>query len=157
VSPPQPSEPSEKENPFEALKRQLEYKQKLAEYEEKHRAWQAKVDQQVLKFKDDITSLLNQKADANNTDVWSAVLRADLFLNESDAAWRQPTHRYLVLITDGLHNTKSTPLPMKSGAKVLMVNGAASLGSLERLNPQRFEAIASAFQFIGATERAGGQ
>lgn len=43
---------------------------------------------------------------------------------------------------------------MKSEAKIIVVNGSASLGNLESLEPIRFESAEAAFRFIIAEQGA---
>ncbi len=150
--PSEPVKPSEKGNAFVVAKEKGKYAKEFARYQNKLEQWQAESEKQVTIFGKAVNFLAEQKPNAPLSDIWGAVLRCDLFLSESDASWRQSSRRTAVFITDGLHNTNSRFIPMKSGAKVIMVNGSASLGSLEKLKPVRFESPEAAFRFIVAEE-----
>lgn len=147
-----PAAPAEGGNPFEYQKELAAYQQQLARYEEQRRQWGQEVEPEIQRFLGDLRLLLEGGADAQRTDIWGAVLRADLFLDEPDNSWGQPTHRYAIFVTDGLDNVHRPPVSMRSNAGVIVVNGSASLGSLESLNPSRFESVKSAFQHIVSSE-----
>ena len=78
--------------------------------------------------------------------------RADLFLFESDSDAQTEPHRYAVLITDGIDDVGARPVPVHGGTRILMVNGAAQLGSLAVLKPQRLESIEAAIRYIVGVE-----
>jgi hypothetical protein len=99
-----------------------------------------------------IKPLLEKQADARRTDVWGAIKRGDLFLSESDSDWPQPPHRYLILVTDGMDNQSKSPVSLKSGAKVMLVNGSATAGSLTGLKPFKFESVKAAVHEVAASE-----
>lgn len=156
VPPAKPTEPKGG-NPFERAEREAAYENQLTEYEENLRIWESQTNKRVNTFMNALKPLLAQKANARTTSIWPAVARADLFLSEQDTDWPRPTHRYAVFNTDAIDTAHSTPVTMRSEAKMLLINGVASVGVLEPLAPLRFESAQSAFRFISATEPGDSQ
>ncbi len=146
--PPALVKPPEKGNPFMLAKLKTAYNKELAEHKEMLTSWEAETAKRIQNFEEQIRPLIQQRADARTTDIWSAVSRCDLFLSENGASWSRPARRYAVFITDGIHDARTKFVPIKSGAKVIVVNGSASLGNLEILEPIRFESAEAAFRFI---------
>jgi len=145
---------------YEAAKRKKEnnaLRQKFAEdharWVQAKEAWASTAESAIKHFSEELKKLLAVKPAYLSSDIWGAVGRADLFLSEDDAAtWSKPPNRYLVLITDGEHNTGKSPVSLKSQATVLMSNGASSLGSLGPLNLKMFESPQPAFLHITTLE-----
>lgn len=136
-----PPETPEVVNPLRALKaRPL--------YEQRRKQWEAESAEEIRRFREAAALLLGQPANARCTDVWGAVLRADLFLAEEDSAWGAELSRWAVLVTDGQHNCGGEPVRMRSQAQVAVVNGSASLGSLAALKSSRFESPQAAFRCV---------
>jgi len=136
-----PPETPEAPNPLRALKaRPL--------YERRRKEWETETAEGIRRFREAAAMLLERPADAGCTDLWGAVLRADLFLAEEDATWGAEISRWAVLVTDGHHNCGHGPVAMHSGARLLVVNGSASLGSLAALKPARFESPQAAFRYV---------
>lgn len=153
VPPSEPEAPSQEGNAFEVAERMEKYKADKNQAAILKREWQAEVDADVEQFRGELSALLEREPNFRRTDVWGAIWRADLFLSESDAGWPQPTHRYLILVSDAQDNVKQPATPLRSGAKLILVNGSASLGSIASLNPERFESVAAAFDYVIANER----
>lgn len=153
--PPAPPSPPEASNVFERAEQDGDYQKRLNQYNDHVRKWTAETDKQVQTFLSGVRELLTQKPTAKRTDVWSAVARGDLFLAESDATWPLPTSRWLILNSDAVHTARSKPVKMKSSARLIVVNGVGSAGVAGSLNPELFEAIGPAFQFIAAKELGG--
>jgi hypothetical protein len=154
VEPPfaEPEKPRAKGNPFDLEKLRADHANDLAVYRKLQLGWQEQTQEKIAKFKTEIAPLLAQKADAGRTDIWGAVTRAELFLSESDAGWPRSTNRYAVFISDGQNTVKSAPVAIKSGAKIILVNGANSPGSFVGIKVNVFESVPAAFQFICASE-----
>jgi hypothetical protein len=95
---------------------------------------------------------LQEPAKDKTTDISSALDRAELFLNEPGAVWPTETHRLIILNSDGIATTNRQPVEIKSGARLLLINGSGSLGTLEPLHPLRFESKQAALAYIAATE-----
>jgi hypothetical protein len=95
-----------------------------------------------------LSNAVAKTTDAPRTDMNGALLRTKLLLDEPQTSWSLPPQRYAVMITDGIGNVNG-PAPDSLGeTKLLIVNSAGSLGTLEGLRPLRFESIASAFRFV---------
>lgn len=149
----QPSQPDEVQidrtlNPFEQ-------EQQRVAAEEKRRSpeWKRKELQQaqlIEEFKAKLRDLLSRPANAARTDIWGAVRRSELFLNEPEA-WRLAAHRYAVFITDGIDNVYGRVGAMPD-TKLILVNSAGSVGALEVLKPLRFESQEAAFRYITVRE-----
>jgi len=150
IAEPKPTPP--KDDIFEDAQSEDEYQKKRARWQQDCKRRDEQIDQLFDQFLAEIKPLLAQKPDAGRTDVWGAIVRADLLLNESDAIWPAPTHRYLALVTDGWDNVSRNPVILQSGATVLLVNGSATVGSLAGLNPIRFESVQAAIQHVIAAE-----
>jgi hypothetical protein len=84
---------------------------------------------------------------ARRTDVCGAIRRCDLMLAEPCPAG---TLRFLVLISDGLHNVRGSDCPesLAANTRLLLVNGSAVQGIVERYQPTRFESIEAAIKYI---------
>jgi hypothetical protein len=147
-----PQSPTEKGDIFEDAQSAEDYQNRLKLWREECRRRHERIDQMFDEFLEEIKPLLERKADAGRTDIWGAVIRGDLFLNESDAIWPLPTHRYFILASDGQDNLSKKPVVLKSGAQVLLANGSASVGPLGTLNPNPFESVQAAIQHVIASE-----
>jgi hypothetical protein len=142
-------------NVFERAQQDAAFQERLNEYKEGVNKWRAETDSRAGAFLARISEVLQQKSNAKKTNVWSALSRADLFLNESDATWPRSTRRYAVFNSDGVDTARSKPVAIKSGARLIVVNGTGSTGVFQSLNPERFESVQAAFQFISAKEKGG--
>jgi len=154
LPPPQaPQMPSQNENPL-MLKTQVmpEYEAKLSAYKDARTAWEKEARKRLQAYFDEAKPLLEQKPFANRSDVFGSVNRADSALAEPDAVFGRTTSKYLVLVSDGQDNVHKERPVMRSGAKLLLVNGSGSSGSLEGLVSAHFESVAAAVQYVAASE-----
>lgn len=142
-------------NVFERAQQDGEFAKRMEAYNDDVAKWTAETDKRVKAFLAEVRELLNQKPTARKTDVWSAISRADLFLNESDATWRRPTHRWLVLNSDAVDTARSKPIQMKAAEHLVIVNGVGSAGAAASIKPDLFENPEAAFHFITANELGG--
>jgi len=110
-------------------------------------AWQDQAQQKLEPFRQQLHDLLNAPL-AGRTDIYGALLRADLFLAEPEDGWRQPTRRFAIFHSDGIDNVRGPSTAMRSGAAFLVVNGSASLGALSALNPTRLESFNAAVRYV---------
>jgi hypothetical protein len=110
-------------------------------------SWSQESERRISEFRNQLKGLLEHPL-AGRTDIFGAVTRADLFLSEPDDGWKQPARRIAVFYTDGIDNVRAPVTTMTSGAAVLMVNGAALLGSLAPLKPVRLESFPAAVRYI---------
>jgi len=157
--PPLPPKPSreEAENAFE-------YDQAMMEHRKEHKKAKAarkrararhrrEVKKRVKAFKTKLAELLETAPNANYTDVWGGIRRAELFLAEPDAGYNTAPRKAMIIISDARDNAGKPPVevPLESGAEMLLVNGAPSLGSLKKVEPTRFESIDGAVRYWGRT------
>lgn len=153
--PPTPPVALQVSNVFERAQQDSAFQQRWNDYNEAFNKWRAETDSRAGAFLSQISKVLQQKSNARKTNVWSAISRADLFLNEPDATWPRPPRRYAVFNSDGVDTARSKPIAIKSGAQLIIVNGIGSTGVFQSLNPERFESVQAAFQFISAKEMGG--
>ena len=139
--------PAEKMNPFLRQRLTRAYLLEKSEEDQSEAAWLEQARKQIEVFREELRGLLDAPL-AGRTDIHGAVLRADLFLAEPDAGWRQPTRRYAIFHSDGIDNVRAPRPAMKSGATVLVVNGSASLGSFAALKPVPLESFGAAVRYV---------
>ena len=149
-----PARPVERtvQNPFERADEDAKFQAELAQYETLQQRWETETGERINAFLSAVRPRLQEPAHDNVTDVYAALSRAELFLNEPAAVWPRATHRYIILNSDGIATAGRKSVELKSGARLLVINGGGSVGSLAPLNPLRFESKQSAFDFIAATE-----
>lgn len=148
-----PVAPDPHMNPFLLAEQQGAYEEKSRAYQEdlarRHREFQDR----IRPFREQLKIILRQPANAPRTDIWGALLRSELFLNEPSDIWKKPPHKYAIFVTDGLDNVVRQKVVIRSGAKILVVNGSATLGDLASLNPLAFENTGSAIGYVVSLER----
>lgn len=149
-----PTAPSEEGNRFVVADRMDIYQKELASYKKQIAKWENEAKEKISTFRNKLRMLAIMPINAPNTDLYGAVERAELFLSEPDMSWPRPPRRYLVLETDGLDNVQKKPIVVRSGAKIIVVNGTGSLGALAPLNPTRFESLEAALRFVVADTTA---
>jgi hypothetical protein len=140
------------DNPLERRKQQAAFRKQMEEFNAQQQAWQDEMQLRIGAFQEALEPVLAMRANAQHSPVWDAVQRAELFLTEAEPGGSAVPHRYALLITDGLDDVGARPVPVHSGARLLIVNGAGQLGSLAVLKPQRFESIEAAIRYIVGTE-----
>jgi hypothetical protein len=140
------------ENPFERAEQDSAFQDEMKDYEPKHQHWEAEVNGRIEVFIEAARPRLREPARDRVTDISSALERAELFLNEPGAVWPAETHRYIILNSDGIATTNRKTVEIKSGARLLLINGSGSLRTIASLQPLRFESKQSALDFIAATE-----
>lgn len=95
---------------------------------------------------------LSRPADAEHTDLWGAISRANLFFTEPLAGGSAP-EQILLIVSDGIETAHlRSPMPLPRGVKCLLVNGNGSIGVLSALSPERFESVDAAVRFIVSWE-----
>jgi hypothetical protein len=140
------------DNPLERRNQRAAYRKQKETFDKEQQSWQDEMQARIGEFQKLMEPIVAMAADAKHSPVWDAVNRADLFLAESDSGGNAETHRYAVLITDGIDDVGARPVPVHSGTRILIVNGAAQLGSLAVLKPQRFESIEAAIRYVVGLE-----
>ena len=150
--PPAPPVKRITQNAFERAEEDSAFQVEMENYEAKRKQWETDVNQRVAAFMEAARPRLQEPAKHKATDISSALARAELFLNEPGAAWPAETHRLIILNSDGIATTNRKPVEIKSGARLLLINGSGSLGTLEPLHPLRFESKQAAIDYVAATE-----
>jgi hypothetical protein len=151
---PPPQEPASS-RARNVLRRRREQAQIDEAFREDFERWEADAVWRIEVFAEGVTPLLDHPADADWSPVWDAVTRADLFLGEAEAGPVHSARRVLLLVSDGIDDVRGrptlrrTPLrTLKSGATVLIVNGAGTVGSLSALDPLPFESFEAALRHL---------
>lgn len=134
------------------IQKEKAHEEARSKYDAVYAIWRDEALHEIQAFMKAAKAQLERPASARKTDIHGAVLRADLFLAESDLVWSQPTHRYALFVSDGIDTSKKQPIDPVSGAQFILVNGAASIGSLEALAPERFESASAAINYIRTLE-----
>jgi hypothetical protein len=149
-----PARPAKREaqNPFERAELESAFQQEMKSYEAKQQEWETEVNVRIKGFIEAARPRLQEPARDSATDIYSALDRAELFLNEPGAVWPAETHRYIILNSDGIDTVRRKPTEIKSGARLLLINGSGSLGKLASLAPLRFESKQAALDYIAAKE-----
>lgn len=145
-----PLAPSQEGNTFEVAERMDGYHAARDDYDRKAKAREEAAARRIEEFRSAAAELLARKPDAPRSDVWGALQRADLFLSEEDSGWPQPPALFVILVSDAQDNVKRPHSPLRSRARVLVVNGSASVGSLSSLSPLLFESPAAAWRYVAA-------
>ena len=150
--PPAPPVKREVPNAFERAEQESVFQEEMESYEAKHQQWEMEANPRIDAFMQAARPRLQEPAKDKATDISSALARAELFLNEPGAVWPAETRRLIILNSDGIATTNLKPVEIKSGARLLLINGSGSLGMLEPLHPLRFESKQAALDYIAATE-----
>lgn len=118
-------------------------------------AWEDEAVSRIETFGELARPLIERPADANWSPVWDSVARGDLFLSERERGPAADAHRLLILCSDSADDVRGaaaqrrTPMQsLKSGATILIVNGAGSAGSLAALSPELFESFDAAVRYV---------
>jgi hypothetical protein len=142
-----PAPPSTPDNPFQAAEARAQFQASEKQYREKYVAWEYEVQPSVAEFRKAALTLLAREDEAGRTDVWGGLQRVDLALSEPVP----PGHHvaaFIFLVSDAEDNRRLRHEPLRSGATLLLVNGAGRLGVLAPLNPLRFEALDAAVDYV---------
>src|SRR5581483_2398997 len=100
-----PPQPKKNGNPFEDAIIHAKFQKELKNFNVKHRQWEEETKRKVNDFMVRVEPFLSRNAETRSwSDIGGAVRRADIFLAEDDAVWKQPTKRFVVLISDGRDN-----------------------------------------------------
>ncbi len=147
-----PAEAKRPRNPFKAAQFDASLKAQNKEYEEALQKWQGEMEPRIEVFQRAVTPLLEKAPDAGQTDIAGAINRADLFLSEDDAIWNGVPSKWAIFSTDGQDNVRAPLLPLRSNARIVVVNGSASSGLLNQYKPSLFESPRAAFDFLVSAE-----
>ena len=148
----EPVVPPKAENPLERRKQRAAMATQTEEFKAQRQAWENETEVRIGTFRTAVEPMLSMRPEAKHSPVWDAVRRADLFLSETESRNGATPDRYCFLITDGIDDVGALPVPVNSGARVLLVNGSGEMGSLGVLKPAFFESITAAFRQILTNE-----
>lgn len=153
LAPAEPPKPVPTGRPFDDMRASKAYSAALTAHQGKFDAWQRRTESDIAAFKSQAQPLLEGKANANATDVWGAVVRADGLLSEPSPVGMASAHVWLVVASDLYDNTsRAKPQELRSGAHLLVINSGQT-ASLAPLKPVRFEAIVPALRYVVDTEK----
>ena len=127
---------------------QAENKQIVAQHQAALAQWEQDSEQTLETFSAQIKPLLEAPATCRESNVWEAILRSDSFLIESHEIWAHSPKNFLLLLTDGLHNTDTPPVQMEANAEVVLVSGSGESGVFGSFHHQSFEAVDAAVRYI---------
>jgi hypothetical protein len=151
---PNAQKPQKKGNVFLREKATKKYAQDLHKDASLVSEWRQGNQKSLVDCRATIKEALQWHPDAPRTDIAGALRRAQLVFGEPQDSWLLPPQHYLVMVTDGFGNVSGPAPEMLLSTKLLLVNSAGTLGTLEPFKPLRFENLASAFRFI-ASDSAG--
>lgn len=99
--------------------------------------------------------LLLDRPPASSTDLHSALNMADVYLAQDDG-WSKEPNKFLLLVSDGCDTTRRPRYRVRSGAKLLWVNGRSDPKALGGAETARFIDLESAVRAIINTSHKGG-
>jgi hypothetical protein len=141
--------PDRRGNPYEVAVRVKKYEETVKKFAADQAAWEAKADQKIKAFVEEVRPVIAQLANARRSDVNGALRRGEAFLSEPDL-WGKPATRYMLLLSDCEDNVGAARPAIASETKLIVTNGLASVSSLEDLKPVRFESVRAAILWIVA-------
>lgn len=149
-----PTPPSNRVNPLLFKRAQIEFRGAERQFNNELQDWADETNTRIKRFTSEVQVPLGVPADARSSDIFQGLVRGDLFLSEPEVAFGGRSKRYLILISDAVETThpdEKAP-DLRSGARIVLINGAASLGSIASLNPIRFESFRAALDWLDAEE-----
>lgn len=128
--------------------RQAEDKALIESHSAAVEAHQGKSQAQGKAFLEEITPLLNRSVNCTRTDLYGALQRADLLLSENNSIWSQTPNAYLLISSDGIHDSPTPAVPLQSNPEIFLINGSGNIGIFSALNHQAFEALEPAIESV---------
>lgn len=154
-APRKPLRPRDDGNAFDVQEAMAVYEQELATYDRQVRQWREDVDARVTAFTERVETLVTDTSLSRSSAVWDAVFRADVALAEPEITRSSEGSRYICLVSDAQNTTRAHMRPLRSGAVLVVANGAGTLGSLASVAGVRgFEGLPAAITWIGELERS---
>lgn len=142
---------------FDRARKHAKYLQALQEDQRRLEAWSAENQRRAVEFEGLLDRLLDRPVSASATDIFGAIQRASLILNEPMAGWRAAPTPFAILITDGQDNVHASYSPLPAGTRVILVNGSASVGALSSLPLTRVESLGAALHFVTSVVNKKGE
>lgn len=139
-------------NHFEKLKIKEKNQRLREEYLPDSLKWAKEINIEIENFLNRLDGLLRNKYPSNRTDIYEAINRAELFLNEPAEEWGGKLKKYAIIISDGEDNTGAEKNGIKTDTEWLLCNGLGSFGNLDNLQPRLFESYQNAISYIISKE-----
>lgn len=156
-APRKPQRPRDDGNVFDVQEAMAAYEESLATYDREVQQWRDEVDARVVAFMDRLEALVSEASLSRSSAVWAAVFRADVALAEPEITRSSEGRRYIVLASDAQDTTRTRMGPLRSGAALVVANGAGTLGSLAHVaGVKAFEGLPAAITWITELERSNG-
>lgn len=137
-------------NPFLRADAKAAFERERASSDLTYARWSETAEPRIQRFRAALGSRWENDTLATRTDIWSALARAALYLEEPESGFDRPLRKWLLAVTDGEHTAGrvSRPARMPKGATLLLVNGDGRQGVLAELQPLRFEGLPAAVRWI---------
>jgi len=143
-----PQPPNPHQNPFLLAEALAAYETRSREHRDHVALWRREVERRLAVFRAQLGELLETKADATRSDIWGALHRVELFLNEPHNSASGTPHNWILLVSDGEDNVRRPRVVLRSGARLLVINSSATIGVLQDLEPLGFESFPAAAAFL---------
>ena len=145
---PPPAATDPRQNPFDYARRHAEEVKTLSRLQKEDEERQADAGERIREFDQAAKPLLAASAKALCSDIFGGLRRANLFHGEPPSLWRRAPRQFTVLVSDAEANCGAPNFEPLPGVKLLMVNGAPGLGSLEGRELIRLERFEAGVEFI---------
>ena len=147
--PTKPLSPDFSENPFERAEQEADWNEIIGRWDRDYERWKVQSINAIDSYKKTVLPQLESPPNRKRTDVYSVLTRSDVALSETHRFRIQPVN-VILLATDGEDNVRKHFSGLRSSAKVVVANGDGNIGVLQSLNPEKFESLAAALQFISS-------
>jgi hypothetical protein len=153
TAPPSPPVRPNVQNVFERADKETAFSERMKHYENERQLWESSVDARINAFLTTARQRLSSPTTGRVSGIYAALDQAELFLSEQ-GSWTSTARRYIALHSDGIDTTHHARVGIKSGAKLLLVNGSSSLGVFAATipTPLRFESLDAAIDFMNTEE-----
>lgn len=146
-------------NVFQDLDLREKERRDLADFDTRAEVWETGFKTAFEAFERDVAARRKLTL-ARRSAIWASIARADVALAEPEAGPSSEGRRYILLASDGQETAGGKPVPLRSGATLVVVNGAGTLGSLAGVpDVHLFENLQAAFAWVldreGAATRSG--
>jgi hypothetical protein len=145
---PPPAATDPRQNPFDYARRHAEEVKTRSRLQKDDEERQADASERIREFDQAAKPLLAASAKARCSDIFGGLRRANLFHREPPSLWKRAPRQFTVLVSDAEANCGAPNFEPLPGVKLLMVNGAPGLGSLEGRELIRLERFEAGVEFI---------
>jgi hypothetical protein len=116
--PQEPEKRDKKEPAYLYNRRMVKFSEKMGKYKPLETEYNKHANARIAAFWEEAKTIFNKK-NTPLSDVWGAINAADRFLSEPV---KSDPQRFMIINSDCLHNTKTVLGPIKSNAKIFIVN-----------------------------------